>query len=121
MRTTLHLIDRLAKITFWLALTFALVMASLPQPPALPGDPDDKLLHIIAFAVLAALAVPAYPKIRMWVLFIFLAMFGAAIELIQMIPSLGRSPSLMDWLADIAAVGCVFVILRPVRHRLIQR
>ena len=38
--------NRLFQILFWGALGFAFVMASLPQPPAIPGDPSDKVLHV---------------------------------------------------------------------------
>lgn len=100
-----------------MALVFALAMASLPQPPSLPGDPGDKLLHIIAFAVLAALVAPAYPKAPLWILFVGLAFFGAAIELIQMIPSLGRTPSFSDWFADIAAAAIVLALTGLLRRR----
>ena len=31
----------MARALFWLALVFAVVMALLPQPPALPGTPSD--------------------------------------------------------------------------------
>ena len=47
-------LERLFQILFWGALAFAFVMASLPQPPAIPGDPGDKVLHVLAFLVLGA-------------------------------------------------------------------
>jgi VanZ family protein len=105
-------IERVSQILFWLALIFAFVMASLPKPPPLPGEPGDKLLHVLAFATLAALIVPAYPRSCPIWLFCALAIFGALIEVVQMIPSLGRQASLDDWIADIAAAGVVLIIAR---------
>lgn len=58
-------LHRLAWLLFWSAAAFALVMAWLQQPVAVPGDPSDKLRHIIAFAVLALLAALAYPRVRL--------------------------------------------------------
>ena len=105
------IIERLFQLLFWSALLFAFVMASLPQPPALPGDPGDKVQHILAFLVLSSLAAFAYPRLRLMVIFLGLAAFGGAIEAVQAIPQLGRQPSLMDWLADVAAVAAVLLLV----------
>lgn len=89
---------------FWAAACFALVMALLPRPPQLPGAPSDKTQHILAFCVLTALAVGAYPKARLPVLCAALSTFGALIELLQAIPQLHRDASVADWAADTLAV-----------------
>lgn len=104
------MLTRLFQLLFCSALVFALVMASLPQPPALPGDPGDKILHILAFLVLGSLSAMAYPEIRLFTLFLSLALFGGLIEAVQSIPSLGREPSFLDWLADMAAAGAALTI-----------
>jgi VanZ family protein len=109
------LLERLFQILFWGALAFAFVMASLPQPPAIPGDPSDKVLHVLAFLVLAGLAALAYPRVRLVMIFLGLALFGAAIELVQAIPNLGREPSMMDWLADLTAAAAVLLLVGAVR------
>ena len=80
-------------------------MAVLPQSP-IPGNPPDTLLHIIAFAVLAALARLAYPRANAWYILIGLSALGGAIEAVQAIPALGRNASLADWVADVLAI-CV--------------
>ena len=36
-------------------------MAVLPHPPQLPGEPTDKIQHVLAFTVLTALACAAWP------------------------------------------------------------
>lgn len=98
---------RLLRFAFWAALVFAFVMAVLPQPPRVPGDPPDKILHIIAFAVLAALASAAYRRTSKLALFAGLALLGAVIELVQTVPSLHRDGDVVDWMADIVAAGLV--------------
>lgn len=108
-------LERLFQFLFWDALLFALVMASLPQPPALPGDPGDKLLHVLAFLVLAGLAAFAYPRLHLIMIFIGLALFGAAIEAVQAIPALGREASWIDWLADLGAAAVVLLAVGAVR------
>lgn len=91
-------------LLFWLALTVALVMALLPKPPPLPGEPTDKVQHILAFAVLTIFSELAYPGWRWFVRFGWLALLGALIEVGQMIPALGRSADIVDWYADSAAI-----------------
>ena len=98
------------RFVFFGAVLFAMVMASLPQPPQIPGQPSDKLQHIIAFAVLTILARLAYPAARCLRLFVNLAAFGALIELVQTIPALHRDASVLDWLADCGAVAVVMGI-----------
>ena len=93
------------RFVFFGAVLFAVIMASLPQPPQIPGQPSDKVQHIIAFAVLTLLARSAYPATKRWRLFVSLAFLGALIEAVQVIPVLHRDPSLLDWLADCGAVA----------------
>lgn len=104
------IIERLFQLLFWTALVFAFVMASLPQPPGLPGDPSDKVQHILAFLVLSGLAAFAYPRLPLVIIFLGLAAFGGAIEAVQVIPQLGRQPSWLDWLSDVAAISAVLLV-----------
>jgi VanZ family protein len=103
------------RLAFWAAFLFAFVMAVLPHPPQVPGDPPDKILHIIAFAVLAALAAPAYPRTRMLWLLAGLSAFGAVIEIVQTIPSLYRDGDVVDWLADTASAATVLALVALIR------
>ena len=102
---------RLPRLLFWAAAAFAFVMAALPHPPEVPGAPSDKVQHILAFLTLAALARWAYPAVRKRWLLLGLALFGAAIELVQAIPALNRDSDPLDWLADVAAAAAVFVAI----------
>lgn len=106
---------------FWAALVFALVMAVIPRPPDLPGAPSDKVQHILAFAVLSALALAAYPRTGPLKIGISLTLFGALIEVAQMIPWVGRDGSWLDMAADCAATVLILLLGTPVRRRVLRR
>lgn len=112
-----HLSPRILRFAFWAAVLFAFVMAALPQPPHLPGEPSDKLLHVIAFATLALLGCLAYPRVSLLKLALALSAFGAAIEAVQVIPDLNRDSEFMDWVADAAAVAIILVLVFLWRRR----
>ena len=103
---------RIVRIAFWLVAVFAFVMAVLPHPPQLPGAPSDKVQHIAAFLVLGCLASFAFPCTSPVYLAAGLSLFGAMIEVVQMIPSLNRDGDPVDWLADTAAAGLMLIFLR---------
>src|SRR5205823_13119290 len=98
----------LRRMLFWAAAIFAFVMAVLPHPPELPGNPSDKLQHIAAFGTLGVLGAWAYVEASILQLFAGLSFFGAAIELVQAIPALYRDTLVMDSIAD--TVACVLVL-----------
>lgn len=97
---------------FFVCAVFAFVMALLPKPPEIPGEPGDKIQHMIAFATLGALAAAGWRDRRLVLLFSWLAGFGAAIEVFQMIPALHRDAELLDWLADMAAAAVALGVVR---------
>ena len=105
------------RLLFWAALIFAFVMAVLPHPPRLPGEPSDKVQHILAFTTLALLGRIAFPKLADWRLLAGLSLYGALIEIVQLIPALNRDGDIIDWFADTAAVAVVLVALRLARRR----
>ena len=109
--------SRSARAIFWAAACFAFVMAILPHPPEVPGEPNDKVQHIIAFGTLAALGSFAYPTTALLQLLLRLSLFGAMIEVVQAIPALHRDSDVLDWLADTAAVLVVLLIVRWWRSR----
>ncbi len=96
-------------------------MALLPKPPRLPGDPSDKVQHILAFSVLTALALAAYPRASALAIGVGLALVGGLIELGQLIPALHRDGSWLDWAADCGAVAVVLLIGVPLRRALLRR
>ena len=105
------------RAAFWGACVYVLVMALLPHPPRIPGDPDDKVLHIIAFLTLGALGRMAFSGASIWALVVGLSLFGAAIELLQAIPALNRDSDPVDWIADTLAVVVVLGLMRLGRGR----
>lgn len=109
------MVTRLFQAAFWSALALAFLMASLPTTPPMGDALNDKQLHVLAFVVLATLAALAFPKLSLTKLFFGLAAFGGLIELVQSIPSLGRNPSLMDWIADLFGAGIALILFRLYR------
>jgi hypothetical protein len=106
-----------SRVIFWAAWTFSLVMAVLPHPPHFPGEPSDKVQHILAFLTLGVLGAWAYPKTLMLQLLVRLSLFGALIELVQAIPILNRDSDPLDWLADTVAAALALGIAGWLRAR----
>ena len=94
-----------------IASVTACVMAFLPHPPQVPGDPPDTMLHALAFAVLAFLSKMAFPSSSAWRIVLCLAVLGLVIECVQSIPDLGREASLKDWMIDVAASVTILLLL----------
>ena len=105
MTDRLPAIRRALSAIFWAAILFTFVMAVMPHPPRLPGEPSDKVQHIIAFATLGLLGALAFPARSIVRLAIWLSLFGALIELVQAIPVLHRDSDVLDWVADTLAVA----------------
>lgn len=111
------MLRRILTITFWAALAFAFIMAVLPLPPELPGQPSDKLQHIAAFATLAVLGSSAFVDTSLRRLALWLVAFGALIETTQAIPFLHRSSDLRDWLVDAIAVAVTLLLVNIARNQ----
>ena len=109
--------ERLPKLLFWAAAIFSFVMAVLPHPPQLPGEPSDKVQHVAAFATLGALGASAYAAMMPWQMLLRLSLFGALIEVAQAIPALHRDSDIVDWLADTVAAGLILLIVAWWRNR----
>lgn len=104
------------RLAFWAAAAGAFLLAALPHPPIALAS-SDKMQHALAFVVLAALGVLAYPRLRILALLVGLAAFGAVIEIVQMIPQLHRDPEVIDWLADTAAAAVILGAVHLWRRR----
>jgi hypothetical protein len=115
MLTNFEKWQRLLRLAFWLALSVTLVMALLPNPPALPRQATDKVQHIAAFAALTFLAALGFPRLRLRILFLDMAALGLAIEVLQMIPTLHRDAQASDWLADCAATAATLLLCGVLR------
>lgn len=108
---------RSARVLFWAAALFAFVMAVLPHPPQVPGNPNDKVQHIAAFVTLSLLGSFAYPGTALVALGLRLSLFGAAIEVVQAIPELHRDSDFWDWAADTLAVIAALLPVWWLRRR----
>lgn len=106
-----------SKFIFWCALAFTITMAWLPNPPPVPGNPTDKIQHIMAFACLSLVGAMAYPTFPLARLGERLSFLGALVEVVQNIPELHRDCDIRDWIADTAAIIFVLLIVRALRLR----
>ncbi len=100
-------------VVYWLTLITATHIPRVPEP--LGFRPSDKVVHLLAYAVLGALVGMAW-SLR-WVLgwraalglWVLLAVHGALDEVTQ--PIFGRHADTLDWYADMlgAALGLAAV------------
>jgi len=102
-------------LIYWVGL-FVLTHTPPQQAPA-PGI-NDKVAHMLAYAVLAGL-IQIWRWMRVkdparagmtalaWCL-----LYGVADELLQIL--VGRDCELLDWMADAAGAACAVVLLTPV-------
>ena len=105
------------RLVFWAATAFAFVMAVIPHPPHVPGEPNDKVQHMLAFATLSLLGAWAYARAPLLKIAIGLSLFGALIEIVQAIPALHRDSDVLDWIADTIACAVVLLLVRWRRSR----
>ncbi|MER8453919.1 hypothetical protein NKJ46_30250 [Mesorhizobium sp. M0166] len=70
---------------------------------------DDKLNHAAAFVVLTAIGSLAWPEHRAR-LIVFLALTGAAIEILQGMQIISRDMDIFDWFADCVGIACGLAI-----------
>lgn len=110
---------RTVRLLFWLSLVAAFVMATLPAPPTLIEN--DKSQHMLAFGVMTLLLGLGWPRLALWRIAALMAVFGALIEVVQMIPELGRDADIADWRADMIAVFAVLLPLALLRSGLRNR
>ena len=104
--------ERAVRIVFVIAAGFSFVMAALPHPPQIPGQPSDKIMHMLAFATLGGLAAYGFHRQSVLRLFLGLTAFGIVIELVQAIPMLHRDSDIVDLIADMAAALAALLIAR---------
>jgi VanZ family protein len=109
-------IRRFLPYAFWAALLIGFVVALWPKPVALPGNPSDKVQHILAFLGFAALGTLAFPRASLLKMGVALSAYGALIEFAQMIPALKRDGDVLDWIADTVAAASVLAVAGLVRR-----
>ncbi len=97
-------------VLFWglvATITFLLLLEVNPTPQTWP---KDKLLHAVAFTLLAYLGTNAYLKHALYIFFT-LAIYGGLMELAQSQLTQTRTGSIGDWLADVAGIMLIFYAL----------
>jgi len=115
MKSALPYFRQLWRLVFVAAMLCATVMACMPDPPTLPGDPSGEAMHLIGFVLLTIIARAAFWGAPAWKLMLGLIAFGGAIELLQLIPAFERGPSLDDWLLDAVAVAIAMAAVEAMR------
>ncbi|ANN60222.1 hypothetical protein EFV37_28585 [Mesorhizobium loti] len=99
---------------FIVTLVAVLVLALLPVPELQEfgfdiGFENDRVNHASAFATLAALGALGWPR-RIVTLVIFLALVGAAIEVLQGTTLIDRDLDMFDWVADCIGIAGGLVV-----------
>jgi VanZ family protein len=100
---------------YWLTL---LVATHLPtQVAGLPRNQADKLIHFVAYAVLAWLLATAWQASvgrlnarHLKFAWLVVVLYGAIDEITQ--PLVGRTLSVADWLADAAGAAVGLIVFR---------
>lgn len=103
---------KLLRVTFWSAVIFAFAMAIIPDAPEISVEEGDKLNHIIAFFTITLLGYYSYPALSRFRFLLAIFAFGAAIELVQLVPMLNRHATWGDLVADILASLAAFACAR---------
>jgi hypothetical protein len=98
-----------ARIVFWATLLITFVIAEMPPAEAPQLFSWDKAEHFTAFYVLSCLAIPTFPRTSLFVIGLWLALFGATIELVQALPFIHRDCDIKDWIADVIGISSSFV------------
>ena len=108
-----HLLSQpIAKVIFWLLFLAIILGAVMPQS----NSPQlfalaDKVVHTVAFLVLALVGLRAYPR-QVLVMVVVLIALGGLIEILQGYTST-RSQEWEDFLADILGVGLGTLLAKP--------
>lgn len=112
---------RVYAVLFWLAIVVTFALAMTTQLPKVAGATNaevqqavdyvltvkDKTQHFAAFAVLAGLALAAWPALNVLAIVVGLSAYGALIEFAQSMPFIRGDAEWTDWIADIGAVLAV--------------
>lgn len=100
----------LFRILFWLLLGIILAISLMPASDAPTVFANDKLNHGLAFFTLSLMARLLWARTHAVPLFVLLAVFGGAIELLQLTMGFGREADWMDFGADMIAIALGIVV-----------
>ena len=115
---------RRALPAYWVFLFCVMHFPFPVLPVPIPGD--DKLLHFVAFGLLAFLFWRFAESFErplsarfVWIAFVSLATYACADEYLQQF--VNRGTSLADWVADVAGIVTTLISLELYRRRSIGR
>lgn len=113
---------RAMKALFWFAIAVTFACAVAPQGQDLHLVGRDKVEHFLAFFTLTVLATAAYPPRSLVAIGLMLMAFGAAIELVQATPMVGRDGDFADIIADALAIWTAGAVMgfSGTRRRLLR-
>jgi VanZ family protein len=113
-RSSRRLVRRLLRAGFYAGSTLVAALSLVPGSALPPTSIGDKVEHVIAYAVLGLLGAASSERSGTRTI-LGLAVFGLAIEMLQTF-SPGRSPDLIDLLADIAGASLGSGLALLLRH-----
>lgn len=101
-------IFRLCTVVFAAAILFLSLQPSTGQA-SIPHA--DKVQHVLAYGVLAVLTGLGWPRLRRVWLIVLPALFGVGVEVLQGAMAMGRTPSVLDAVANTlgAAIGSALI------------
>jgi VanZ family protein len=117
MWTPLLRLGKLTGAVLGLALVYTLYEAFKPANSGGGLFPWDKADHFSAFFVLTGLAMVAFARQPLWRIATAMAILGAAIELIQGLPFVGRDCDFWDWVAELCAIAAVYAVVLAAKMR----
>lgn len=106
---------RCALVALWITLA---ILTHIPVPQSAPEIRNlDKLIHLIAYFPLGLLLPVCRVRgcQRGWVCLLIIALYGVSDELLQ-IP-VGRTASVLDWVADVAGATLGVLTARLLARR----
>lgn len=100
-----------------MTLPTIVVVANIPNNTLIVGASNDKLQHIIAFAILSSLAALGFPKLPLTRLLAVLVIINILLEAGQGLLSLGRQPDPVDFVFGVLATVLVLATVAVWRAR----
>lgn len=101
----------LRRMFLGLAVLFALIIvvkSLMPAMPTLSISNIDKAAHMFAYCALGAVTLPAFARVKPFIVWCGLCIFGASIEIIQGLLSTGRAFDFWDGVAN--ALGALLAV-----------
>lgn len=107
----------LMQILFVSALIVVTYKSIAPAQSSVMINHWDKVLHVSAYAILTGLAGLAFPRWPLMGIALFVALFGAGLEVAQGLMHFGRTGSLWDLAANVAGIGLVIGVWAILCHK----